>query len=160
MTKSAKSVLQKPTQKGNVSYDKYYSNLRDMYLDFESKNGLKSLNVHRNVDLNMIFHEIKMAKELRAEAFKGDNDQATSSQNIIDRHLEDQSQAFNTHYMSKIRQFIKSNNKNIFDTSLIIGPKSAYRANHFTNRQMSSNKRILESANTVAECQKYLNNIK
>ena len=71
--KKAHKMIVKPVTKENVSYDKYYENLKNSYLLHENENCksvIKDLKVHLNVDLNMMLHEYKIAKELRTEAWK------------------------------------------------------------------------------------------
>lgn len=89
--KRAESQLLKPVFKEKVSYDKYYEDLRNDYLKHENKNCrsiIKDLKVHVNVDLNMMLHEYKIAKELRTEAWKNKIAQSSraNSQRSFNQH--------------------------------------------------------------------------
>lgn len=64
-----------PTKKSGVSFDKYYRDLRSNYVDYEhsnirSKSGLKDLKIHPGIDINMMMHEYKIAKDIFTEACK------------------------------------------------------------------------------------------
>ena len=172
MNENAQKKLLKPVIKSGVSYDNYYDELRKKYFEFEStnkKHGMPTLDVHRNVDLNMVIHEFKIAKELRTQAWKAKSSrlhnenlkkpygsmvattQASSmiteeaSKKILTKHMLDENLGYNTNYAVKFKDFLKKNQSTINDTKFNMTPRTKFRFNQFTPRQMESNHKVLNS---------------
>lgn len=182
MKGNAQEKLLQPVVKSGVSYDNYYDELRQKYFEFEStnkKHGMPTLDVHRNVDLNMVIHEFKIAKELRTQAWKAKSSRLYSEngttgrgkgngrtlastrggsliteeagKKILKKHMLDENLGYNTNYGKKFKDFLKKNQSTIEDTQFRMTPRTKFRFNQFTPRQMESNYKVLGSYSSLVE---------
>lgn len=182
MKGNAQEKLLQPVVKSGASYDNYYDQLRKKYFEFErtnKKHGMPRLDVHRNVDLNMVIHEFKIAKELRTQAWKAKSSRLytengksgrgkangrtlpttqsgsliteEAGKKILKKHMLDENLGYNTNYGKKFKDFLKKNQSTIEDTQFRMTPRTKFRFNQFTPRQMGSNHKVLGSYSSLVE---------
>jgi hypothetical protein len=156
MKGNAQQKLLEPVFKSGVSYDNYYDQLRKKYFEFEStnkKHGMPKLKVHKNVDLNMVIHEFKIAKELRTQAWKAKSSRLytengksgrgkangrtlpntqsgtliteEAGKKILKKHMLDENLGYNTNYGKKFKDFLKKNQSTIEDTQFRMTPRES-----------------------------------